>query len=321
MPECEKYQAGFPVPVTSLAAAPGEANRVTITREGEEFVLTDAGAPVVALAPCTQVDASTVRCPFTAGIDDIAGLAIDAGDGADEVTITGDPGAESVLAGGLGDDAITGGEGNDTIDGGPGDDRLAGGGGLDTLTYARLDDGVEVDLRTGSGGVAGETDTVSGFGTLIGGAGADVLLGSGADERIDGGPGADTVEGRAGDDDLFGSRGPDVLRGGAGEDRLFGDPFQGDGFYTPIIRLADDRLEGDAGDDVLRDTGGRNTFIGGSGRDRIEGGAGRDRVRAGSGDDGIFVRGGSRDTVDCGAGRDRARTDRGKDTRRRCERR
>ena len=147
VPECEKYQAGFPVPVTSLAAAPGEANRVTITREGEEFVLTDAGAPVVALAPCTQVDASTVRCPFTAGIDDIAGLAIDAGDGADEVTITGDPGAESVLAGGLGDDAITGGEGNDTIDGGPGDDRLAGGGGLDTLTYARPTSGVEVDLR------------------------------------------------------------------------------------------------------------------------------------------------------------------------------
>ena len=37
-----EVRAGFPVPVTSLAAAPGEANRVTISREGEEFVVTDA---------------------------------------------------------------------------------------------------------------------------------------------------------------------------------------------------------------------------------------------------------------------------------------
>jgi Ca2+-binding RTX toxin-like protein len=323
-PACSKFGGGVPVPVTSIVGAPGETNSVSVSRDGDSWMVADAASALQVAAPCTVVDPSTARCPFTEGRPAIPGLEIDAGDGDDAVTITGDPRAESTILGGPGADTVTGGDGNDTIDGGPGSDHLAGGGGFNTLTYEARKGDVTVDLRKGHGGETGvgEDDVVSGFGTLLSGRGTDVLNGSVADETIDGGPGADFIDGRGGDDALFGNTGPDALKGGPGDDRLFGDPEQGDGEYTPIIRLADDFLEGGSGDDQLDDTGGRNRFFGGPGRDTIDGGAGRDRVKGGPGNDKIDTRGGSRDRVDCGAGRrDRAKTDRRKDARRHCERR
>ena len=48
---CEKYAGGMPVPVTVFAGAAGEANRLTVGRDGDDFVFRDDGAPVEAQAP------------------------------------------------------------------------------------------------------------------------------------------------------------------------------------------------------------------------------------------------------------------------------
>jgi len=317
---CSKYGGAPPVPVTSFLGGPGEANSVTLSRDGEELVVRDDGAAVRAEAPCRAVDEHTARCPVTNGAGGLPGMSAALGDGDDVLSISGDLGVETSLAGGEGKDVIQGGPGNDEVDGGTGGDRLHGGGGFDVLSYATRTAPVRVNLATESGGEVGEDDAVVHFEVVIGGKGDDVLSGAGIAETIDGGLGDDALRGRGGDDALFGGEGADRLSGQAGDDRLFGDPGQGDGYYTPIIRLRADRLDGGSGDDELYDTGGANTYLGGPGRDNLEGGAGRDRMDAGAGRDRVFARGGGRDRIDCGGGRDRARTDR-RDTRRRCERR
>jgi Ca2+-binding RTX toxin-like protein len=314
---CEKYGGGTPVPVTTFAGDPGEANAVTVAQDADEFVIADTGAPLSAKAPCRNVDAGTARCPVTRGEPAIRGLSLALGDGDDSAAVAGTT-VETTFSGGPGDDQLTGGGENDQMDGGPGNDRMSGGGGFDELVYSSRTAPVIVDLASG-GGEDGEADALSSFETLLGGSAADVLRGTGRADVIDGGAGPDVISGRSGDDDLFGNTGADRLSGGRGEDRLFGDPAQGDGIYTPVIKLRADRLSGGPGDDGLFDTGGRNVYIGGPGRDTLEGGAGRDTMRAGPGNDRIRARRGGRDRVDCGAGRDRARTDR-RDTRRHCER-
>ena len=274
---CSKYGGAPPVPITTFEGAPGEANRVSVSRAGGEFVVRDDGAELTAEAPCTAVDAHSARCPVTEGSYGLHGFGALLGDGDDTLAISGDMRVETELSGGDGKDVIEGSDGNDAIDGGPGDDRLLGRGGHDELSYATRTAPVTVDLGSETGGEAGEADGVGGFEVLVGGRGADVLRGAAGDEVIDGGTGGDVLAGRGGDDALFGGVGADRLSGGGGDDRLYGDPAQGDDYYTPIIRLLPDRLDGGAGDDVLSDTGGRNTYIGGPGADVLEGGAGPDR--------------------------------------------
>jgi Ca2+-binding RTX toxin-like protein len=316
---CSKYGGAPPVPITTFEGAPGEANRVSVSRAGDEFVVRDDGAALTAEAPCSSVDAHSARCPVTEGFQGLHGFAAALGDGDDALSISGDLRVETSLAGGDGKDVIEGSAGNDAIDGGPGADRLLGGGGFDELSYATRAAPVTVDLARETGGEAGEGDGVGGFEVLVGGRGADVLRGAAGDETLDGGRGDDVLRGRGGDDALFGGIGADRLAGGPGDDRLYGDPGQGDGVYTPIIRLLPDRLDGGTGDDLLADTGGRNTYLGGAGADRLEGGAGPDLMDAGAGPDQVLARGGGRDRVRCGSGRDRARTD-PRDSRRSCER-
>src|SRR5918994_1223208 len=248
---CSKYGGAPPVPITTFQGAPGEANRVSVSRAAGDFLVRDDGAALAAEAPCTAVDAHSVRCPVTEGFQGLHGFAALLGDG------------------------------NDAIDGGPGDDRLLGGGGYDELSYAARTAPVTVDLGRETGGGAGETDGVGGFEVLVGGRGADVLRGAAGDEVLDGGTGGDQLAGRGGDDELFGGTGADRLAGNAGDDRLFGDPAQGDDYYTPIIRLLPDRLDGGAGGDLLSDTGGRDVYLGGPGADVLEGGAGADRMHGG----------------------------------------
>src|SRR5215216_5013663 len=78
---CSKYGGLPPVPITTFAGAPGEANRVTIGREGGQFAVRDDGAALTAQAPCTQVDAHNARCPVTEGQYGLHGFAADLGDG------------------------------------------------------------------------------------------------------------------------------------------------------------------------------------------------------------------------------------------------
>ena len=317
---CSKYGGAPPVPITTFEGAAGEANRVTVRRDGDEFVVRDDGAVLTAESPCTAIDAHSARCPVTNGFQGLHGFGAGLGDGDDVLGIIGDLRVETSLAGGGGNDAIEGGAGPDEIDGGPGADRLLAGGSEDVLLYATRTAPVTVDLATGAAGEAGEGDNASGFEVVVGGAGADVLRGASGPETLDGGDGADVLRGRRGDDALFGGTGADRLAGQGGDDRLYGDPGQGDDIYTPIIRLLPDRLDGGSGDDALYDTGGRNVFLGGPGADLLEGGEDADRMFGGAGPDRVFARGGGRDRVRCGPGRDRARTDR-QDSRRGCERR
>src|SRR5215212_3284929 len=64
---CSKYGGLPPVAITTVEGAPGEANRVTVRREGGDFLLRDDGAVLGAEAPCARVDDHTARCPVTEG--------------------------------------------------------------------------------------------------------------------------------------------------------------------------------------------------------------------------------------------------------------
>ena len=204
---CSKYGGAPPVPITTFEGAPGEANRVSVSRAGGEFVVRDDGAELTAEAPCTAVDAHSARCPVTEGSYGLHGFGALLGDGDDTLAISGDMRVETELSGGDGKDVIEGSDGNDAIDGGPGDDRLLGRGGHDELSYATRTAPVTVDLGRETGGEAGEADGVGGFEVLVGGRGADVLRGAAGDEVIDGGAGGDVLAGRGGDDALFGGTG------------------------------------------------------------------------------------------------------------------
>jgi Ca2+-binding RTX toxin-like protein len=317
---CGKYDGGHPVPVTTFSSGPGDANTVTLSREGGELVFRFGAAAVSAEEPCRADVPGTIRCPVTEGEPGIPGVAFAMEDGDDAVTMTDGLGIEARISAGPDDDAVTGGDGNEEIDGGPGDDRLAAGGGFDVLTYAGRTEPLTVDLTAGRGGAAAEVDALAGFETLVGGGGDDRLRGRPGPQTLDGGPGDDRLDGAGGADVLFGGVGTDRLWGGAGDDRLFGDPAQGDDYYTPTFRFGDDRLSGGAGDDQLYDTGGRNLLLGGPGADLLEGGEDRDRLYGGAGRDSLDAVDGARDRVRCGRARDRARTDR-RDTRSSCERR
>jgi Ca2+-binding RTX toxin-like protein len=256
---CDKYAAGHPVPVTVIAGAPGEANRITVTRSGDTWLVRDDGPP---LSGCSS-------CPVTPGEGGIAGLRVNLGDGDDALTLA--SGLETIVDAGDGADTVAGGPEDDTVDGGLGADHLTGGGGDNLLTVA----GRPVPMRIDAGaGMSSEGDTFSGFGTLVGGDRSDVMLGSPGADVLDGGPGNDRLSGLGGSDALLGDIGNDRLSGGAGNDLLIGDPPQGDGYYTPLIKM---------------------------GHDALDGGPGRDRIRA---------RDGVRDRVDCGPGRDSVRADR-----------
>ena len=129
------------------------------------------------------------------------------------VTIDGGAGAD-VLTGGSSDDVITGGEGADTIDGGGGTDTIVetrnadmdldtlqliiGAEGTDSLTSiegAILTGGIDSNRIDASGFAAGGV-------TLDGGAGNDILVGTGLADTITGGRGSDDIDGGLGSDTL-----------------------------------------------------------------------------------------------------------------------
>lgn len=226
------------------------------------------------------------------------GIAIDMGDGDDQVTLL----AGSRLFG--------------EIRLGAGDDRL---------TASETSDDLDIDAG------AGNDIVVSGAGDDLvrGGAGDDTLDGGDGDDALNGGDGADRLLGGRGDDFLFGGTGNDTLVGGEGNDRLDG----GDGVDTAdysaeTAGVTVDLAAGTAsGDGIGRDTlTGVENIVGGAGDDvlsgdalvnRIEGGAGSDRILAGAGDtvfggdgdDIVEVRAGTAAPagIDGGAGRDAVR--------------
>jgi Ca2+-binding RTX toxin-like protein len=210
---------------------------------------------------------------------------LDGGSGDDVIHSFADGDAGDVLRGGSGNDRLAayhgrdtldGGDGNDTLDGGLGADLLKGGLGTgDVLTYATRTSKVVVRLGTvADDGASGEGDNAwTDLEQVWGGAGNDVLLGTGS---------ANVLRGNAGSDTLLGGGGADALFGGSGNDRL-------DGMTN------NDYLEG------------------GSGNDTLIGGTGADTLRGQDGDDWLYGRDSSRDTLVGGSGTDRAQRDRNLD--------
>lgn len=178
---------------------------------------------------------------------------------------------DDLIDGGSGDDTIYGYVGNDTLLGGAGDDELAGSDdGADSIDGGDGNDVIYGGIGAGTGeGAAGDT--------LIGGNGADHLVGTSADDLMLGGGDeadlADKLFAGEGDDTLHGGYGNDELRGDAGDDLIFADH----GADTAIGGEGNDTISGGAGADLLHGGAGQDFLNGGFGSDRMNGGGGADR--------------------------------------------
>jgi hypothetical protein len=159
-----------------------------------------------------------------------------------------------------------------TMFGAGGDDRLEG----SAAAPNRLDGGAGLDYLQGGSGPDRLDLGPDGGSNAIGGAGDDVIVGSG---NLLGEAGNDMLQAGAGATGAFGGEGEDVLIGSSLGDELDG----GNGA---------DRIHGGVGDDLIMDDGGR---------DRIDAGAGNDR---------IVSRDGEIDEITCGPGRDHVTADR-----------
>jgi hypothetical protein len=235
------------------AAAPGEANLVTVSFEadGQGITVTDPGAPVDPHGSCTAIDLHSARCTRSPGrLDRLIVADADLGDLDDEIRVdtsqfgmlaaNGGPGDDR-LQGGIASDQLTGGDGRDVLLGGDGYDVLSegdpvgaapdadvfdGGADSDQVSYASRTAAVTVDLAAGS---AADGDTFAGVENLTGGAGPDRLSGDEQSNVLIGGDGDDVLVGRGSPegssdfDSLEGGGGADSLDGGAGLDLLDGN--------------------------------------------------------------------------------------------------
>jgi Ca2+-binding RTX toxin-like protein len=158
-------------------------------------------------------------------------IGFDGGAGNDTLSGGGDAstgGASSLLlrlAGGIGDDSLTGSTRSDAFVQEAGADTYRGGAGADSVSYAAATATVVVTVGSGANdGTVGEKDNVAwDVETVRGGAGNDVLTGTGSRQLLYGNAGNDRLSGGNGNDLLRGGAGNDILTGGAGTDSMFGD--------------------------------------------------------------------------------------------------
>jgi Ca2+-binding RTX toxin-like protein len=220
-------------------------------------------------------------------------------------------GGVDTLNGGGQTDTLRGGDGNDTLDGGTAvsdPDYLYGDAGVDLASYATRKGAVTVTLNdsTANDGAPGEGDRVdpATVENLTGGNGGDTLKGTDTDtpaqsNTLVGGLGADQLLGLGGTDSLDGGAGADLLDGGFGIDTVTYGLRTGtegvvatlDGTFTSggsldgpvgardtIIRV--ENLSGTSYADRLRGSSADNVLTGGSGADRLVGLAGNDTLKA-----------------------------------------
>ena len=194
--------------------------------------------------------------------------------------IYGDAGNDT-LFGGIEDDTLCGGSGDDVI---YGDESTTGGTGVDTALYSDALGKVTVDLLFGTatssagGDAAGiGSDTLFDIENIVGGAWDDIIIGSGAANKLEGGAGNDT---------LTGGQGNDTLDGGTGTDRAV---FSGKYADYTITFNADTRLytivdnTGSDGTDTISNVenfqfADGHQFQGGSGNETMTGGDALDTV-------------------------------------------
>ena len=237
-------------------------------------------------------------------------------------TVSGTSG-DDILTGTAGNDVICGLGGNDTLNGqggddvllgGAGNDSLNGGAGNDTLDYAAVSYDLNVNLSRGRAYGEG-TDSISGFETVIGGLGDDVLTGDGL---------GNSLYGRGGNDSLQALGGTNTMDGGDGQDTVsystlgagvtanlvaqsataaaYGTTTATIDTYSSIENLVGspqndiltgsdvaNQISGEAGNDTLNGQGGDDTLSGQGGDDTLAGGSGSDTVNFESSSNGITV--------------------------------
>jgi Ca2+-binding RTX toxin-like protein len=318
-------------PTLTYDAAPGEANRLTISASGSNLSVTDSGATVTAGPGCSSISSTKASCP-AAGV---SAMALSTGDMNDTANVS-SLSIPTTFSDGPGNDTMTGGGAVDTFIAGTGSDTYHGGGGQDIVDYSARTAPVTVTLDGVAGdGEAGENDNVgTDVDVVIGGSAGDNITGHGGSNDLYGGPGNDTLHGGNGNDRLFGGDGNDTLNGDGGNDTLDGgaggdainggsgtdvadystrsapvnlslDGVANDGEAGEGDNLGADveTLTGGTGDDTLTGNSSANTLNGGAGNDTLSGGGGNDVLSGSVGDD-TLDGGAGNDTVDGGAGND-----------------
>ena len=288
----------------------GDWGSLVVQADGS-YVFTPAAVARTLLQGQTATDTFAYTITDSAGVSSTAVLTITI-NGQDGTVMNG----SGVLIGSAFADQITGGTAHDTLIGQGGNDRLIGGSGdanelyggtgddtyvievlgdtivenagegLDTVETAlssyTLRDQVERLIYTGSGTFVGQGN--SSANEIVGGLGADVLLGLDGADILRGGAGAaNELHGGAGNDIYVVASAGDTLieAAGGGTDtvqtalaaytmtaaNVENLTFTGTGAFTGVGNSGANVLTGGAGDDVLSGRGGVDQLIGGLGSD------------------------------------------------------
>jgi Ca2+-binding RTX toxin-like protein len=146
--------------------------------------------------------------------------------------VQGGEGAD-LLVGGTGNDLMLGDAGDDLLEAGPGDDVLAGGVGIDAASYTSAPSSITASLSAGRA-IGWGADLLLGVEDLIGTPHPDRLFGDEFPNRIIGGGSRDRITGDKSADVLIGQTGRDFFRPGGGPDTVVG----GEGQDTLTLRSA-----------------------------------------------------------------------------------
>jgi hypothetical protein len=239
----------------TYTALTGEANVLTATYPSAGVVtLTERGhlglLPILIFpgSGCTGAG-QTITC------SGVTALALNTGDGANDVVdssavplptqVTTGNGNDRVLTG-AGNDNINTHDGADVLDGGLGSDVYTGGPGTgDVVSYASHSASQPVTatldgLQNDGCAACGENDRIGAdVEGLTGGAGNDTLTGGPGDDTIDGGPGADVQNGGPGNDSFVARDGSvDRIDCGGGADGGSADTYDAVGSDCESVALA-----------------------------------------------------------------------------------
>ena len=152
-------------------------------------------------------------------------------------------------------------------------------------TIGRLDQDAGLRPRPSQAATCSAISTTN---TITGGPGANFIVGTSGNDRIDAGAGDDIVAGLGGDDYIDAGDGLDIVLGGSGTNEIHG----GDGIDILIGGPNKDCLYGEGSLDLLLGRGGddeinggddTDVLIGGDGDDVIHGDAGLDLILGGPG--------------------------------------
>jgi Ca2+-binding RTX toxin-like protein len=163
--------------------------------------------------------------PATTGIVEIGGVGSDSltGGEAEDILVDGTEGGDDTLVGLGGDDTFTHNSGADELNGGEGNDlflsnsvcdgeRIVGGSGRDNASWARIGEGVEANLASGTAGRPGGGESPA--------CGAEPFDSISEVEDLEGSNSEDFLYGDGGPNQLLGHKGADTYFAGAGEDSI-----------------------------------------------------------------------------------------------------